>query len=139
MIFVINDPINVEQWTYRGKEGRAYTVAFLTEKYQTGPYSSVQVIESEEVRVQQLFLHRDLGSQSPCLGAQALGAQLSVAAVDNSAWRESGRIFEYSGYLIVANPNSRQIHSAPWKVFLLLLTGTLTSAHALLDLYTKPS
>jgi hypothetical protein len=45
MIFVTNDPTNGEQWTYRGKEGRAYTVAFLSENYQMGPYSSIRVIE----------------------------------------------------------------------------------------------
>jgi len=45
MIFITNDLVIGEQWTYRGKEGRAYTVAFLSENYQMDPYSSVQVIE----------------------------------------------------------------------------------------------
>ena len=84
MIFVTNESIHGEQWTYRGKEGRAYTVALLSGNYQMGPYSSVQVIE-EDVQAQQLFLHHYLDSQFPCLGVQALGAQLSVADVDNCA------------------------------------------------------
>lgn len=45
MIFVANDPINGEQWTYRRKEGCACPVASLSENYQMGPDSSLQVIE----------------------------------------------------------------------------------------------
>jgi len=45
MIFITNDLVIGEQWTYRGKEGRAYTAAFLSENYQMDPYSSVQVME----------------------------------------------------------------------------------------------
>lgn len=82
MVFITNYLVIGEQWTYRGKEGRAYTVAFLSENYQMDPYSSVQVIELEDVQVQQSFLHHYLDSQCPCLGVQALRAQPSVSAVD---------------------------------------------------------
>ncbi len=50
-----------------------------------GPYSSAQMIELEAVQDQQLCLHHCPDYQFPCLGVQALVAQLAVAGVDNCA------------------------------------------------------
>ncbi len=43
MIFVTT-MLNGEQWTYRGQEGHACTVASVSGNYQMGPYSSAQMI-----------------------------------------------------------------------------------------------